>query len=37
MFYNEFLIVNGLLVCIVGDKIVNMVLMCGFSFRVKGG
>ena len=35
VFYNEFIIVTVLLVCIVGDEIVNMVLMCGFSFGVK--
>ena len=37
VFYNEFVIVIVLLVCIVGDEIVNMVLMCGFSFGVKEG
>ena len=37
VFYNEFVIVIILLVCIVGDEIVNMVLMCGFSFGVKEG
>ena len=35
VFYNEFVIVIVLLVCIVSDEIVNMVLMCGFSFGVK--
>ena len=35
VFHNEFVIVIVLLVCIVGDKIVNMVLVCGLLFRVK--
>ena len=35
VFHNEFVIVIVLLVCIVGDKTVNMVLVCGLSFRVK--
>ena len=37
VFYNEFVILIVLLVYIVGDEIVNMVLMCGFSFGVKEG
>ena len=35
MFYDEFVIVIVLLVCIVGDEIVNVVLVCGFSFGMK--
>ena len=35
VFYNEFVIVTVLLVCIVGDEIVNIVLICGFFFGVK--
>ena len=35
VFFNELVIVIVLLVCIVGDEIVNMVLMCGSSFGVK--
>ena len=35
VFYNKFVVVTVLLVCIVGDEIVNVVLMCGFSFGVK--
>ena len=35
MFYDEFVIVIVLLVCIVGYEIVNVVLVCGFSFGMK--
>ena len=35
VFYNELVIVIVLLVCIVGNEIVNMVLMYHFSFGVK--
>ena len=35
MLCNEFVIVVVLLVCIVGDEVVNMMLVCGFSPGVK--
>ena len=35
VFYNKFVIVAVLLVCIVDDEIVNVVLVCGFSFGMK--
>ena len=35
VFCNEFVIVIVSLVCVVGDEVVDMVLMCGFSFGIK--
>ena len=35
VFCNEFVIMIVLLVCVVGDEVVDVVLTCGFSFGVK--
>ena len=35
VFCNEFLVVIVLLICIVCDEVVNVMLVCGFSFGMK--